>query len=85
MTRRILSDPNYLDAFQMLLAELEDFQPALVRKDRVIIATKTDLEGTEEALEEIRKQLPNEEIIPISVFARTGIDEVRLKLLKMAH
>ena len=80
-----LSDPDYLEAFEHLKVELEDFEASLLRKERIIIATKTDLEGTSEALNELQKKYPEENIIPISVFARTGLDEVKLSLLNMAH
>ncbi|MBB6479031.1 GTPase ObgE [Spirochaeta isovalerica] len=80
-----LSDPGYLDAFEHLKKELEEFESSLLRKQRIIIATKTDVEGTEESLKELQKKYPDEKIIPISVFARTGLEEVRLNLLNMAH
>ncbi len=80
-----LSDPDFLNAFDQLKIELEDFESSLLRKDRIIIATKTDLDGTDEALKQLIGKYPDEKIIPISVFARDGIDEVRLSLLNMAH
>ncbi len=80
-----LSDPDFLDAFEHLKDELEDFEASLLRKERIIIATKTDLEGTDEALIQLQEKYPEEKIIAISVFARTGIDEIRMNLLNMAH
>lgn len=80
-----LSDPGYVDAFEHLKHELEDFESSLLRKKRIIIATKTDLEGTDEALKELKLKYPDETIIAISVFARTGLEEVKLSLLNMAH
>lgn len=80
-----LSDPDFLEAFEHLKRELENFEASLLRKERIIIATKTDLEGTENALEQLREKYPDEKIIPISVYARTGIDEIKLNLLNMAH
>jgi GTP-binding protein len=80
-----LSDPGFLDAFEYLKHELEDFESSLLRKDRIIIATKTDLEGTDEALAQLKDKYPEEYIIAISVFARTGLEELKLKMLKMAH
>ena len=80
-----LSDPAYLDAFEHLKDELGDFEASLLHKDRIIIATKTDLEGTEDALTKLREKYPDENIIAISVFARSGIEEIKLNLLNMAH
>ncbi len=80
-----LSDPGFLEAFELLKDELEDFEASLLRKERIIIATKTDLEETEEALRLLKEKYPDENIIAISVFARTGIDEIKKSLLNMAH
>lgn len=80
-----LSDPSYLEAFDHLKAELEDFENTLLRKKRIVIATKTDLEGTTEALKNLREKYPSEKIVAISVFARTGLDEIKVNLLNMAH
>jgi len=80
-----LSDPGFLDAFEHLKKELEEFEASLLRKERIIIATKTDLEGTDEALEQLIEKYPDEKIIAISVFGRTGLEEVKLNLLNMAH
>lgn len=80
-----LSDPGYLDSFEHLKDELQDFEASLLRKNRIIIATKTDLEGTDEALVQLQEKYPDENIIPISVFSRTGLEQVKLNLLNMAH
>jgi GTP-binding protein len=80
-----LSDPDFLNAFEHLKVELENFEASLLRKNRIIIATKTDLEGTDETLAQLREKYPEEKIIAISVFARTGLEEVKTSLLNMAH
>ncbi|MBI9098179.1 MAG: GTPase ObgE [Spirochaetaceae bacterium] len=80
-----LSDSGFLDAFEHLKDELEDFEASLLKKQRILIATKTDLEGTEEALAQLREKYPEENIVAISVFARTGLDELKQNLLNMAH
>lgn len=80
-----LSDPGYLDAFDHLKLELQGFESSLLRKERIIIATKTDLVGTDESLKNLQEKYPSEKIVAISVFARTGLEEVKLNLLNMAH
>jgi GTP-binding protein len=80
-----LSDPDFLNAFEHLKVELENFEASLLRKNRIIIATKTDLEGTDETLAQLLEKYPEEKIIAISVFARTGLEEVKTSLLNMAH
>jgi GTP-binding protein len=70
-----LSDSNYLDAFDILYKELESFSPELVQKRRLICGSKLDLEGTESALEELRRKYEarGEKVLGISVFSGAGL------------
>lgn len=72
-----LSEENYLDAFQVLLKELEDFSPDLTQKPRILIGTKTDVEDGDSRLEKLREKYPGEKVLGISVWNRTGLDEVK--------
>ena len=71
-----LSDNNYLEAFDILLNELNDFSKDLGSKKRLIAGTKTDLEETIGRLDELAAKYPQEEIIGISVFSGNGIKEL---------
>jgi len=71
-----LGENNYLDAFEILLRELENFSPDLIEKKRIIIGTKTDLEGTKDRLDELQKKYPDEKAVGISVFSAEGIPEL---------
>jgi GTP-binding protein len=51
-----LSEPNYLEAFDILHGELESFSPDLTKKKRIICGSKLDLEGAPEALEKLREK-----------------------------
>jgi GTP-binding protein len=71
-----LSDEAYLDAFDILYKELAAFSADLIRKKRILVGTKLDLEGTAERLESLRIRYPAEEILGISVFSGQGIGEL---------
>jgi GTP-binding protein len=71
-----MGDDSCLNAFETLLRELECFAPDLVRKRRIILGSKMDLEGTAERLEELRARYPGERVEGISVFSGTGLQEL---------
>jgi GTP-binding protein len=72
-----LSDDNYLTAFSTLQAELKAFSRDLLKKKRVILGTKQDVEGAETRLAELQKLFPQEKVLGISVFSGVGLDAVR--------
>ncbi len=71
-----LSDEKFLEAFDILLKEIKSFSDDLFMKKRIIIGTKTDLEGTEEHLKELKAKYPGEKIIGISTFAEDGLKDL---------
>ena len=73
-----LSSDNYLEAFNVLYKELEEFAPDLVKRKRLIIGTKTDLEGTDENLKELRSAHPEENVPGISVYTRDGLKDLEI-------
>ncbi|MDR0323163.1 MAG: Obg family GTPase CgtA [Treponema sp.] len=85
-----LSDDNYLDAFDILLNELETFSPDLAKKKRLLVGTKTDLEGSVSQslaarLAEIAAKYPEEEVLGISVFSGIGIKELSFAFLRLTE
>lgn len=80
-----MSDEGYLDNYEKLLFEVGEFQAELLEKQRLLVATKMDVEGTEEHLAELRAKYPELEIVPISVFARIGLEELKQKFWDIAH
>lgn len=66
-----LSDPRRDEALDLLLHELEAYDGALVRKPRLVIGTKTDLDPDGAALEGLRRALPTERVIGLSNFDRS--------------
>jgi GTP-binding protein len=71
-----LSDDNYLEAFDVLLKELEAFSPDLVKKKRILVGTKTDLPETSGRLAELSAKYSNERVLGISVFSGDGIKDL---------
>lgn len=71
-----LSEDTYLTAFDTLRDELGAYSEDLLRKSRVLIGTKLDVEGTSERLRELRDRYPEEEVYGISVFSREGLSEL---------
>jgi GTP-binding protein len=78
-----LAGDNYLEAFDLLLQELEAFSPGLPQKKRIILGNKLDLEGTAERLEELRARYPQEEIVGISVYARQGLEDCAARFVEL--
>jgi GTPase len=75
------SDP--VENYRTIRRELEAFSPRLAAKREVIAANKMDLsvdqEG-EQAVERLRRELPDREIFPISGVARQGVDPLLERL-----
>ncbi len=72
-----LSDDTYLTAYDTLCGELSAYSAELAEKKRVVIATKLDIDGTKERLQELKQKLPDVPVLGISVFNRWGLEEVR--------
>jgi GTP-binding protein len=84
-----LSEDNYREAFDILSGELEAFSPELVRKPRVLVGTKTDLEGPggdspAERLAILQSRYPGETVLGISVFSGEGLGDWGACLGKLA-
>jgi len=84
-----LSDDNYLDAFDVLINELNSFSARLSGKKRLLVGTKTDLEDdywtAKERLSNLAEKHPAEEILCISVFSGSGIKELSEAFLRLTE
>ena len=78
-----LGEDNFLDAFDVLKRELEAFSPELLRKERLLVGTKTDLPQAEGRLAELAERYPQEKALGISVFSGDGIKELAEELLRL--
>ena len=79
-----LASDDYLSAFPTLLRELEAFGGGLENKRRILVGTKTDLEESAGRTAELMARYPEEEIMEISAFARTGLEELRRRLFALS-
>ncbi len=80
-----LSDERYLTAFDTLCEELEAFDPELLGKERIIIGTKIDEEGTAPRLKELKAKYPAEKIIGLCVYFDQGVNEVKQALYEIVE
>ena len=66
--------------YRKIRRELEAFSPALAQKREVIAANKIDLAIDDSAIEQLRRELPDKEIYPISAATHRGVDELLRRL-----
>jgi GTP-binding protein len=71
-----LGDDAYSGAFDIVYNEVKAFSAELAEKKRIIVGTKTDIEGAAGRLEELRNKYPQEQVFGISVFSGDGIGEL---------
>ena len=83
------SDDNYLDAYDLLLKELDGFGGDLTKKPRIVLCNKIDVEGAEERAEELVRKFaqkdPDVKVIPVSVMARRNMNEARLAIVSLVE
>ena len=63
--------------------ELENFDKKLLDKPQIIIASKMDIEGSQEHLEEFKKKVTDKKIFPICAITGEGLKEVLIELSNM--
>ena len=80
-----LSDDNYLDAFDILLNELNSFSAQLTMKKRLLVGSKTDLLEDSQRLNELAAKYPQEEVTGISIFSGDGIKELINSFLRLVE
>ncbi len=81
------SDENCFSAYDTLCRELADYSQDLINKPHIVLCNKIDVEGAEENAKKIASEIkakePQTAVIPVSVMARKGMNEVRLAILKL--
>jgi GTP-binding protein len=71
-----LGEDSFAEAFDTLYRELNAFSPELLRKPRIIVGSKTDLEGASGRLEALRNKYQDELVLGVSVFSGEGVGEL---------
>ena len=67
---------NPYDDYILINKELEAFNEKLIKKPKIIIANKMDLEQSKENLEKFKKQVGDVEIFEVSAATNTGLQKV---------
>ncbi|MDR2111225.1 MAG: Obg family GTPase CgtA [Spirochaetaceae bacterium] len=79
-----LSEDTFLDAFEVLCGELGAFSPELVKKKRVLVGTKMDIDGAGGRFEALKTRYPRETILGVSVFSGEGLPELAARFGALA-
>ncbi len=82
---------NPADNYRTIRKELEAFSPLLAEKREIVAPNKIDLSIDDEAIDQLRKDLPGVELFPISGASRAGVEKLLeslwgiLKEMKLAE
>lgn len=81
------SDENCRTAYKTLCDELSSYSETLLNKPHIVLCNKIDIEGAREnadaIAEEIKISEPNTVVLPVSVAAHIGMNEIRLAILNL--
>ncbi len=81
------SDDSCFGAYETLCRELEGFSVDLLKKPHIVLCNKIDLEGSKERAEQIAQQIkkaePETTVLPVSVAAHIGMNDIRLAILDL--
>lgn len=79
-----IEEDDFLDQFNQLRHELNNYSDALLKKPYIIAASKMDIENSNEKFQKLRDSL-NEDVKPISSITRYGIKELLYLLKEKIH
>ena len=65
------------DDYKQLLKELELYDPALLEKDRLVVANKMDEAIAEENLKQFKKKIKKVSLLPISAAFDQGLEKFK--------
>lgn len=68
------------DDYKQLLSELELYDPALVKKPRLVVANKMDEPAAEKYLKEFKKKIKRVSVLPISAAFDEGVEKFKLMI-----
>ncbi len=78
-----MSDPNFLDRYELLRNELETYSPDLVQKREVLIGTKLDEEGALGNFEAFRAKYSDKEVYGMSIFDEDSVKPIMKAFVDM--
>lgn len=76
-----VDSPNMLNEYQILLRELELFNPELLEKERILAITKCDMLD-DEMLQQMKDEIPEIPYVFISSVAQKGLTELKDIIMK---
>lgn len=83
------SDEQYASAYRTLCGELEQYSSALMKKPRIVLCNKIDIDGAEknaaEVLEIIRADEPDTVVIPVSVMSGAGMGNAKNAVIRLVN
>ncbi len=76
-----------VEDFYKINEELEKYSEKLAEKPQLVVANKTDIPGTEENFERLKKEVEKAgyEIMAISAVTQQGVKELEYKILEMVN
>jgi GTP-binding protein len=78
------SQPDPDGQFSKLCLELEEYDPSLLEKPRLLVGTKLDLDGAPESYRALKESQSSESCVGISSVENSGLDELKNALLEVA-
>ena len=79
-----LADDNYLEAYDILSAELAAYSGELAAKKRILIGTKIDEEGAEARFGELKAKYHDMRVLPLSIYMDDLVEKVKWELFSLA-
>lgn len=83
------SDENYLEAYQTLCNELEQYSDELMEKPRIVLCNKIDVDGAFERAIEIQQKIketePETKVIPVSVMGGRGMKDAQKEIVSLVN
>lgn len=74
---------NPWDDYKLLLRELELYDPAMLKKQRMVVANKMDEAVAEENLKKFKRKVPKTPVLPMSAAFDEGVEKFK-KLIREA-
>ena len=71
---------NPVEDYKIIRKELGEFKEDLLKRAEIIVANKMDLPGAEENLSRFKQELGINDIIPISAYTKTNLNELLYKI-----
>jgi GTPase len=71
-----MSDPLFLDRYELLRKELGTYSPELLEKKEVLIGTKLDEEGAQENFEKFKEKYSDKQVFGMSIFDEDSVKPI---------